>query len=133
MNNQTHDSPTDHDDDGPHMVWVHGLVACLKNKAAIKAMLEPIPDAEQIRFLIKGGCTAQQWEPNMQVDFWVISNGRKVLRLCIGGLDMEEAGECRRIFAERRSRTVDGIGRVEWLDDILREVTNSPPLAQSAR
>jgi hypothetical protein len=116
----------DDGDDAPRSgcISVYATSARVGDKLAINALLEPIPDAKLLRPKLKRDCTAHHWDPEQQVDYWVFSNGRNIVRLSIEGLDEQEVAHSRGLFAERCRRC--GHGRIAWVEEVLREATNSP-------
>jgi hypothetical protein len=107
------------------LVSVFGLRARVSDKQAINALLEPVPDGNLLRRRLKHAFTAQHWDPEFGIDYWIVCNGTTALRLWIEGLNVNEARRTREVFADR-TRRAGGRGRVEWLEEILRAVTNSP-------
>jgi hypothetical protein len=105
-------------------VSVYETHALISDKPAINALLEPIPDAKLLRPKLQRDCTAHHWDPEQQIDYWVFSNGRNIVRLSIEGLDEQEVARSRALFAERCRRF--GHGRIAWIEGVLREATNSP-------
>jgi hypothetical protein len=105
-------------------VSVFGARAPISDKPAIKALLAPVPDAHLLRRRLRRGGCAHHWDPALEVDFWVFSNGKTMACLAIEGLSVEEAVRSRRLFADRCRRA--GYGLIAWIEDVLREATRSP-------
>ncbi len=69
---------------------------------------------------MKAGGTAFQWNADHQIEFWVFSNGRNVIRFWMEGLTEQQAGQSRALFTERQR--LAGYGRLAWVREILDEV-----------
>jgi hypothetical protein len=105
-------------------ISVSGARVHVRDKAAVKALLAPVPDAHLVRRRLKRGGYVQHWDCALEVDFWVFSNGKTMACLAIEGLSVDEAERSRRLFTDRCR--VAGHGRIAWIEDILREATHSP-------
>jgi hypothetical protein len=106
-------------------VSVFGTRARVSDKQAVKALLKRVPDAHLVRPRLNHNGSAHHWDSKREIDFWIFFNGLTVLCLEILGLDVVEADRSRKLF-EDRSRRAGGNCRVAWVEEILREATNSP-------
>ncbi len=84
---------------------VHRSEAPLEDGAALERLLEPLPEAEDLRARLSGPFFARAWDAVAQRDHWLASDGRRVTCYTISGLTLRQAAAVRVRWDALRGRT----------------------------
>src|SRR5579871_6816060 len=85
-------------------VTVRHVAAALTDGAALDRLLEPLPEASELRPRLAGEFFARAWDPKMQRDYWIASDGRSVVCFTIRGLTLKQAAAVRVRWDAKRAR-----------------------------
>lgn len=69
--------------------------ARLEDGAALDRLLEPLPEAQDLRARLSGPFFARAWDADAQRDHWLASDGVRVTCYTIGGLTLRQAAAVR--------------------------------------
>jgi hypothetical protein len=97
--------------------------ARLDDGAALDRLLEPLPEAQDLRSRLSGPFFARAWDADAQRDYWLASDGLRVTCYTISGLTLRHAAAVRVRWDALR-------GRAELtentLADLIARETGSP-------
>ncbi len=102
---------------------VHRADARLDDGAALDRLLEPLPEAQELRARLAGPFFARAWDATAQRDHWLASDGVRATCYTISGLTLPQAAAVRVRWDALR-------GRAELTEDVLADLvareTGSP-------
>jgi hypothetical protein len=94
---------------------VHRADARLDDGAALDRLLEPLPEAADLRARLAEPYFARAWDAGAQRDHWLASDGVRVRCYTISGLTLAQAAAVRVRWDALR-------GRVELSEDVLADL-----------
>ena len=84
-------------------VTVRHVAAALTDAVALDRLLEPLPEARELRPRLASEFFARAWDARLQRDYWIASDGSSVVCFTIrGGLASGRRRRARRGMSSRR-------------------------------
>ncbi len=106
-----------------HEAAVHRADARLDDVAALERLLEPLPEAADLRARLAGPFFARAWDADAQRDHWLMSDGVRATCYTLSGLTLPQAAAVRVRWDAMR-------GRAELTEHVLADLvareTGSP-------
>jgi hypothetical protein len=96
-------------------VTVRHAAAPLTDAAALDRLLEPLPEASELRPRLAGKFFARAWDAKVQRDYWITSDGTSVVCFTIRGLTLQQAAAVRVRWDAKRRRKLG----TEALADVI--------------
>jgi hypothetical protein len=99
--------------------------APIDDETALLLLLQPLPEAEQLRPDLRPGGVffGHVWHREASRDYWIASDGKRVVRFAIEGLSLQKAWELRRFWDSVRNGNPDIELDVANLADMIEGVT----------
>jgi hypothetical protein len=106
-------------------VSVSVLDASIEDETALHSLLEPLPEPESLRPGLRPGGVffGHIWHREASCDYWIASDGKRVVRFAIGGLSLQKARELRSFWDSVRHENPDIALDVANLADMIEGVT----------
>lgn len=102
---------------------VHRADARLDDGAELERLLEPLPEAADLRARLAGPFFARAWDAGTQRDHWLVSDGVRVTCYTLSGLTLAQAAAVRVRWDAMRGR---GELSENTLADLVARETGSP-------
>lgn len=97
--------------------------ARIEDDAALDRLLEPLPEAEELRVRLRRPLFVRAWDADAQRDYWVQSDGMHVRCLTLSGLTLRQAAAVRVRWDALRAKPAL---TAERLADLIAEETGAP-------
>ncbi len=108
---------------GASEAMVRRVDARVDDAASLDRLLEPLPEAAELRSRLKGVLFVRAWDAAAQRDYWVESDGVRVTCFTLSGLTLKQAAAVRVRWDALR-------GRAALTEDVLADLvareTGSP-------
>jgi hypothetical protein len=106
-------------------VSISVLDALIEDEMALDSLLEPLPEPESMRpGLSPGGVFfGHVWHREASCDYWISSDGKRVVRFTIEGLSLQKAWELRSFWDSVRHENPDIALDAANLADMIEGVT----------
>ena len=116
-------------------VNVSVLDASIDDETALHSLLEPLPEPENFRPVLRPGGLffGHIWHREASCDYWIASDGKRVVRFTIEGLSLQKASELRSFWASVRHENPDIALDVANLTDMIEGVTGQRAVLDSPR
>ncbi len=85
-------------------VTVRHVAAALTDAVALDRLLEPLPEARELRPRLASEFFARAWDAKLQRDYWIASDGSSVVCFTIRGLSLKQAAAVRVRWDAKRAR-----------------------------
>jgi hypothetical protein len=85
-------------------VSVHRAEASLADAKALERLLRPLPAASELRPRLDAQFFARAWDAHEQRDYWVMSDGARVVCFILAGLTLKQAAAVRVRWDARRDQ-----------------------------
>jgi hypothetical protein len=107
-------------------VSVQRIEASLGDPAALERLLRPLPEASELRPRLAAQFFARAWDAHLQRDYWVMSDGARVVCLTVTGLSLKQAAGVRVRWDARRGQSE--LTEERLADVIAKEIGRSVTL-----
>jgi hypothetical protein len=104
-------------------VAVRRTEARLDDPEGVDRLLAPLPEAESLKPRLAAAFFARAWDARAQRDYWIASDGARVVCLTVCGLTLKQAAEVRVRWDAVQGRTEL---TVETLADLIAAQTGCP-------
>lgn len=104
-------------------VMVRRIEARVDDPASLDALLEPLPESDELRARLRGVLFVRAWDEAAKRDYWVRSDGLRVVCFVLSGLTLKQAAAVRVRADALRGRTVL---TEELLADLIARETGGP-------
>jgi hypothetical protein len=106
-------------------VSVSVLDALLEDETALHSLLEPLPETQSLRPALRPGGVffGHVWHREASRDYWIASDGKRVVRFAIEGLSLQKARELRSFWHSVRHENPDIALNTANLADMIEGVT----------
>lgn len=104
-------------------VMVRRIEARVDDPASLDALLEPLPESDELRARLRGVLFVRAWDEAAKRDYWVRSDGLRVVCFVLSGLTLKQAAAVRVRADALRGRAVL---TEELLADLIARETGGP-------
>lgn len=87
-------------------VMVRRIDARVDDPASLAGLLEPLPESGELRARLHGVLFVRAWDESAKRDYWVRSDGSRVVCFVLSGLTLKQAAAVRVRWDALRGRTV---------------------------
>lgn len=102
---------------------VRRIDARVDDPASLDRLLEPLPEAAQLRARLRGVLFVRAWDEGAKRDYWVRSDGLRVACFILSGLTLKQAAAVRVRWDALRGRAALS---EELLADLIARETDGP-------